>query len=68
MEPMVMQGRAAADGWLGGEEEGIDLRRVVDVHHHRSIPQMMVNRGTVSGHGLVICIGFTYCCPLSPAP
>ena len=37
-----------ADGWLGGEEEGIDLRRVVDVHHHRSIPQMLVNRGTVS--------------------
>ncbi|KAK9840311.1 hypothetical protein WJX74_007347 [Apatococcus lobatus] len=37
-------------GWLGGEEEGIDLRRVVDVHHRRSIPQMAVNRGTIVIH------------------
>ncbi|KAK9862269.1 hypothetical protein WJX84_007904 [Apatococcus fuscideae] len=37
-------------GWLGSAEEGIDLRRIVDIHYERSIPQMLVNRGTIVIH------------------
>ena len=36
-----------SDGCCGGSMETIDLRRVTEIHFHRSLPQLCVNRGTV---------------------
>ena len=32
--------------------ETIDLRRVTEIHFHRSLPQLCVNRGTVGSESL----------------
>ncbi|CAK0784541.1 hypothetical protein CVIRNUC_007745 [Coccomyxa viridis] len=35
-------------GCCGGSMETIDLRRVTEIHFHRSLPQLCVNRGTIT--------------------
>lgn len=38
----------AADGCCGSTMETLDLRRIIDLHFHRSVWQMCCGRGTVS--------------------
>ena len=37
-------------GCCGSDVDCLDLRRVVDIHFHRSFLQLCVNRGTITIH------------------
>ncbi|KAK9813774.1 hypothetical protein WJX73_008797 [Symbiochloris irregularis] len=37
-------------GCCGSDVDSVDLRRVIDIHFHRSLLQMCLNRGTITIH------------------
>ncbi|KAK9908521.1 hypothetical protein WJX75_009084 [Coccomyxa subellipsoidea] len=46
----VWKGTTWQDGCCGSNMETIDLRRVVEIHFHRSLLQLCFNRGTITIH------------------
>ena len=54
-----------SDGCCGSSMETLDLRRIIDLHFHRSVWQLCCDRGTVSRHNAHFMLGDMHNCTFS---